>query len=301
MKRFRPVILALALLLPAARLEAQPGSSGLTFLKLGVGARALAMGEAATATGDPEAGFYNPAALAFAAVPEIMLMHKQWFQDVTTEYLAAQAILGGIHLGVSVNSTSVANIELREIPGPAVGTFDARNAAIGLTAAYRVDTSFAVGITGKFLYEKILVDEASGTGFDLGVAYTTPWNLRLGASAENLGSMNALRDESSLLPTIFRAGAAYAMDAPTLSGMVTVAADIVRFSRDGTSHLHLGGEYLYNSSLAIRAGYQGGYETRSFTTGIGLHYSILQLDYAFVPTQYDLGSAHTFSLSIQFP
>ncbi len=301
MRRLRTILFLSTLSLLAVHAVAQPGSSGLTFLKLGVGGRALAMGEAATATGDPEAVFYNPASTAFAETPGIMLMHKEWFQDVATEYLSAQAAIGGIHLGASLNSTSVSNIEYREEPGPPIGTFDARNAAIGLTAAYRIDTSIAVGITGKFLYEKILIDEASGLGVDLGLAYTTPWNIRFGASAENLGSMNALRDESSLLPTIYRVGAAYTTAVPSLSGNATLAADMVRFSRDGTSHLHIGGEYVYSASLAIRAGYQTGYDARSFTTGLGVHYSIFHIDYAFMPTQYDLGSAHTLSLSVQIP
>jgi hypothetical protein len=294
-------ILTACVILCSAGTAAQTGSSGMAFLKLGVGGRSLGMGEASVTSDDPSAAFYNPAAPGFSSSSGIMLMHKAWFQDVKTEYLMAHTSLGSLHIGVSVNNTSVGDIQVREIPGPADGTFDTRNAAIGLTAAYRVDTNLAIGATGKFLFEKFLVDEASGLGVDLGAIYTTPWQVRIGASVTNLGSMNALRDEATLLPTTYRFGASYALDLPTLSGSAIVAGEIVNFSRDGVSHFHAGAEYLYNEFLALRAGYQSGYEARSATAGLGIRYGTLHLDYAFMPSQYDLGSSHTVSLSLQIP
>jgi hypothetical protein len=279
----------------------QAGQSGLTFLKLGVGGRALGMGEAYTAVAaDPSAIYYNPAGVAFLSSSNIMLMHKEWFQDVKTEYLAGQTVLSHVVVGLSINETSVNDIQIRENPGPALGTFDARNAAVGLTAAYAFDSSFSIGLTGKYLYEKILVDEANGFAIDIGSVYKTPWNLSIGVSASNLGSMSELQTESSSLPTIYRGGLSYATALPQLSGSITLASDIVVFSQDKISHVHLGAEYMYGSTFAIRAGYQTGYEARSFTTGIGFHYNAFQVDYAFIPTQYDLGSTHTFSLCIEF-
>src|SRR5712691_8940697 len=101
-------------------LHAQAGSTGLSFLKLGVGGRALGMGEAySAAASDPTAMYYNPAALSLSAVPQILLMHKEWIQGVKTEYLGAMASLNTFRFGVSLNATSVDDIELRSVPGPA--------------------------------------------------------------------------------------------------------------------------------------------------------------------------------------
>lgn len=289
------------MILSVAPGRGQVGETGLAFLKLGVGGRSLGMGEAYSAVAsDPSAMYYNPASLAINENSAVLLMHKEWIQDTRTEYIAAKAAMSNLFLGVSVNATSVNNIDIREVPGPSQGTFDAHSAAIGLTGAYRLDSSLSIGATGKYLYEKILVNEASGFGADLGATYLTPWNLRLALAVSNLGSMNTLDNEETKFPTIIRAGGAYVGRVEAIEGTVTISSDVVTVTAEHLTHLNLGGEINYRETLSIRIGYQSGYDAKSFSTGVGFRYSQFQLDYAFVPTKYDLGSTHTFSLLIEF-
>jgi hypothetical protein len=294
------LISALLLLLGSRELSAQAGSTGLAFLKLGVGARALGMGEAYTAiANDPAATYYNPGALSLTDASQFLLMHKQWIQDTRTEFFAAKTTMDRVTLAVSLNSTSVDNIEIRDVPGPPVGTFTSHNAAIGASGAYRIDPDLSVGATVKYLYEKILVDEASGYGIDLGAVYRTPWEIRLGLAVSNLGSMSALVLESSKLPTVVRFGAGYETALASIDATLSASADAVSYTGEGRTHLHAGAELDYKRTFAVRAGYQTGYEAKGVSAGVGITYDLLTLDYAFVPFGYDLGTTHTFSLKLE--
>ncbi|MDD8017428.1 MAG: PorV/PorQ family protein [Bacteroidota bacterium] len=277
--------------------SAQNIGTGLSFLKIGVGARSIAMGETFTSVPNDNAStFYNPATLRFARQNEIMLMHREWIAQTTTEYLGATVVGNDITYGLSALATSVGDIEVRTIPGPADGTFAARNFSLGGSASWSIYDDLAVGVTGKFLYEKIFVDEASGYGIDVGALYKASDDIFIGASVLNLGSMDKLRNESSKLPTTLRAGASY-VTAFTPDFSFLGAAEAVKTFGDDNTRIHFGAEITYDEQLAVRGGYQIGYEAKSFSAGVGFKYGLVKVDYAFVPFTGAFGSTHTFSLS----
>ncbi|MBI5022034.1 MAG: PorV/PorQ family protein [Ignavibacteriales bacterium] len=279
----------------------QTGNTGLTFLKFGAGARTLAMGEAFVAVnGGPVGTYYNPATIATDATAHLLFMHNEGVQDRKTEYLASITGWNDFSFGLSVNKTSVNNIPLRQIAGDPFGMFDAQNASIGLSSAYEITSLISVGVTGKFLYEKIYVDDASGYAIDLGALYKSPWNTQFGLSISNLGSMNKLFNESTKLPLIIRAGTSYNHPFTSIPIDVRVNGDIVSFPKESKTHLHFGAETDYKNMIALRFGYQTGYETKSFSAGVGIRSSLFQFDYAYVPYKDSFGSGHIFSLEIQF-
>ncbi len=280
---------------------AQVGETGLSFLKLGVGGRALGMGEAyAAIASDPAATYYNPASLSLSHSPELLFMHKEWIKDTRTEYFAAKTSWHTIDLGLSINGTAVNNIEIRESPGPPQETFSAHNAAIGISGACKIESTLGIGLTGKYLYEKILVSEASGFAVDIGTWYQTPWDTRIAFVINNIGSMNELQYDASKLPTSIRFGIAYERSLETLDGGITIASDLVSFTGEHKTHLHLGIEMNYRHAFSVRLGYQTGYNAKSFSSGVGFRYGGFQIDYAFIPIRYDLGTSHTVSVGMEF-
>jgi hypothetical protein len=277
--------------------SSQTIGSGLTFLKLGVGARSVAMGEAFTAvSGDLSASYYNPAAQATADRYEVSVMHKQWIEGTSSEYLGATILGNGYNVGFTALTTSVGGIEVRTQPGPAEATFAAKNFALGGTVSAKLSNELAVGISGKMLYEKIFVDEASGYGIDFGGQYFLDNNITIGASMLNLGSMSKLKNDKSVLPATFRAGVSYTSPLTDQFDLLA-AADGAKTFNDQKIHLNAGAEVVYDKQIALRAGYQTGFYIKYFSAGIGIHYGIIKVDYAFVPMTQAFGSTHTFSLS----
>ena len=190
------------------------GNSGLSFLKFGFGARNIAMADAGTAgSNDLTALYYNPAKLTLNDNSEILFMHNEWIQDVRSEMLGVKSFVFGIPFAFGFNVTNVSDIEIRTKPGEPESTFDANYFFGSLSTAFKLSDNISVGITGKYLYEGFLSDEATGFGLDFGAHYLTPIeNLTASAVIKNLGSMNALRNEKTKLPSEFRIGGAYDFD-----------------------------------------------------------------------------------------
>ena len=138
-------------------------------------------------------------------------------------------------------------------------------------------------------------------GIDLGVNYLLSIKgLTASAVLKNLGSMNKLRSEATKLPTEIRLGTSYTTKLSDSDFDITGGIEYQNYLDANDTHFNLGGEVLYNNLIAARAGYQTGYESRGFTTGIGLMWGNLKFDYAFLPFSYGLGTANLFSLQFKF-
>ena len=64
-------------------------NTGLSFLKFGAGARAIAMGDAYSSVADDATAYiYNPARLNFGIKSNLTLMHNISAQDLSTDFIA---------------------------------------------------------------------------------------------------------------------------------------------------------------------------------------------------------------------
>jgi len=278
------------------------GSSGLSFLKFGFGARNIAMGDAgASASNDLSALFYNPARLNSVEMNEVMFMHNEWIQDVSSEIGGIKWNMFSLPWAVGFNVTSVDDIEVREIPGEPVSTFNANYFFMSLSSGFTVINDLDFGASIKYLYEGLLNNQASGIGFDFGLNYKTPVNgLTASTVIKNIGSMNALRNEETKLPADFRLGSSYQFGVESAKLDIITAAEFQKYLDADDIHFNLGGDIVYDQLLALRAGYQTGYESRGFSAGLGIMWSSLRFDYAFMPFSLGLGNANLFSLQFKF-
>jgi len=292
------LVLLISIVLPQL-VQAQGTSTGSTQLKIPLTARAAAMGEATVS--DPShfsSWSVNPANLYSEGPLTIGLTHAQWIQETQSEFVGVQVPSYVGTFGLSVSSTSVPGIEVRDVPGPPVGTFSARFAGVQMGFATSVMSDVTLGVTGKYLYEKLYTDDATGYGFDLGILYRTPLQgLNAGISLTNVGSIRAFRSERSDLPTFLRGGVSYvtAYDDLDLRGYAAIASNVMVKENHEEASL----EATYRKLVVIRVGYQAGFDSRGFATGLGLRYEFIQFDYAFLPFSLGLGDSHFFTLEFR--
>jgi hypothetical protein len=178
--------------------------------------------------------------------------------------------------------------------------FSAHDLAFGLTYAKLLGRSIQIGLTGKYLYEKIYIETASGFAIDCGIIYNSPLaGLLFGAAVQNLGKTNKLKEKRISLPNTIRVGIAWPIPSQWLGGKALLATDVVKITNEDL-HVHFGAEYEVFGRATFRAGYQTGYDEKGLSAGFGLYAGRFGFDYAFVPYGSDLGSVHRFSLGIAF-
>jgi len=274
------------------------GNTGLSFLKLGIGARSIAMGEAFSSLADDGTAFiYNPAMMNATPYGNVTAMFNKSMLDMTTNFVGAKFRVKKFGFGIGILKTTVSDIEVRNNPGAVLEKFNSDNFSGGISISYEIYKNFNIGVTGKMLYEKIYIDEASGYGFDFGANYLYK-KFSFGAVISNVGSMNELRLSKTKLPTAIRFGTSYKMLKNNFT--FTGAVDGYKVLDGGSFHAHLGLEGGYKDFIFLRAGYQTGYENKSFSAGLGLKYKSLYLDYAFQPYTIGFGSGNSLSLGFNF-
>ena len=278
----------------------QDGNAGLLFLKMGAGAKAVAMGEAYVAVAnDVTSTYWNPAGLANLHSLGVHFTHNKWFQDVSHEFVALSIPYRKQTLGLSVSYTSIGDIEYRTSPTTEpLSTVSAHDLAVGFSYARNLNNTFAVGATVKYLHEKIYLDTASGFAIDAGMLYNPHFGgLTFGVSTVNIGKMGKMRQEEISLPTQVRGGIAWQKQMNSVIKHVTLATEMVTDEFEDV-YFHAGFEGIFEDILALRAGYQFGYDTKDLSFGIGLCIGRYRLDYAYIPYQENLGNVQRFSIEV---
>ncbi len=287
------------------------GTTAASFLKIGVGSRAVALGESyVSVANDPSAIYWNPAGLMDLANPTVMAMHVFWLEDIYFDYLAGGMPLpGGGALGASLvylNHGQLLRADAGDTPDdPTRGLFSAADFAFSGAYAYQFSKKMKLGGTLKVFSESIDSQASFGLALDLGFLYELPWQaIMLGVMVQNLGPATKVEAEAFRLPLNFKVGLSYH---PLSNLMVTMDYNQLL---EQEAKLGLGAEYIYEDLLALRAGYQ--YQGRidqaelysnygtpglaGLTAGIGVKVMDFQLDYAYVPYGF-LGTTHRLTLS----
>ena len=190
--------IATGLLAPAhaqlLRSTSKVGTTAAQFLKIGVGARAIAMGGAQVGmTGDISAMYWNVAAISRSNDPsEVTFNHVNWIADINYDYAAGMMQIGELGtFGLSIISMRAPEEIVRTESAPEGDgrRWDASSIAFGLSYARNLTDRFSIGVTAKYVRENIWSESANGFAMDFGTLYMSEIKgLSLGASISNFGT-----------------------------------------------------------------------------------------------------------------
>jgi hypothetical protein len=331
-RKFAIILVALLMAGSASADFSKVGASGAQFLKIGVGSKYQAMGEASVAVAnDIYATYWNPAGLAEIENTAVGFTNVNWILDINLNYVALAKYfedIGVFGLSATVLSMGDQEITTFEQQDGTGNYYSAASYAVGLSYARQLTSRFAFGGTVKYLGERIHNEKSEGFAFDFGtLLYTGFRSLRLGMSITNMGPElrftgpdldvgydaqdgqganqpvgAELKTTPYDLPMTFRVGAAYDIDMGP-SSILTLSGEL-KHPNDNEQQVALGAEFGFNGRFFLRAGHKFNYDEEGLTLGGGLNTSIsndtkITIDYAW----QDFGrlqSTHRFSVGFTF-
>lgn len=298
-------------------------AQGAEFLLLPVGARATALGQAATADGGTtEAIFWNPAGLAAIPRAEFAVHHyNAFFGSGDAIALAAHsARLGTVAVAAYLVNYGDLDLTAREGSGVTIGRISPRNVALSVSYATEVGGGVDVGVTYKLVQFRVdcsgdctdvPASVATSHAVDVGVRFTPAGiPLVVGVSLRNIGFPLQVENSAQAdpLPARFSVGVAYLLVRPAVSARpeehfdVRVLADVQGALRRGqeAAVALVGIESGVGDLIRIRGGYAFlDSDAKGPSLGVGIRIGGMSLDIARVFFANDIGEQEPFHVSFR--
>jgi hypothetical protein len=282
------------------------GTTAAQFLKIGVGARPMAMGGAYVGLSDDVYSLYwNPAGISKLQKFSLGGTYTRWFADITHHFWGLvlpvnQNIAVGVY-GVFLNMDPI-QVTTIDRPHGTGEFFEASDLAIGFSFAARPVDFLSIGVSGKFIQQSIYNESASALAFDIGSLLDIPFKgMKLGMNFSNLGgkmkldgrdltreydlnpdnTLNTgvetrLRTQDWDLPVNFRVGLAMEILGGDKASFYRSENNRLSFTVDGNhpadaaEYLAFGLEYTFSNIISLRGGYRLNRDVEKFYYGMGL-------------------------------
>jgi len=320
------IILVVAVFSARAQDISRVGTAAAQFLKLGVGARASALGEAAvTIPGDVTGLYWNPSSIASINRTSFAVSRNELYADLAYNFVGVVQPLGASSaIGVSAVYLDAGQMEITTLSHPdGTDTYFSWDAyAIGISYSRFVTDRLALGGTFKYISEGAYHLKASSIAIDLGSLLDTGvLGMKLGMCLSNFGGQMKLngpslrirhdrwpnnpgnisndaylKTEEFPLPLIFRIGLAMQLVGTEGQIMksdksnVNIAVDAYD-PNDALLRSNFGIEYVWNNIFSLRAGYRGVSvekdEYESYNTASYAFGAGLKYDFRFARVAFD--------------
>ncbi|MGQ9609085.1 MAG: PorV/PorQ family protein [bacterium] len=304
MKKLLIILIFVLSITLVQKLICQEATNSASFMRIGSGARAIALGSAFVAVADDAlAGYCNPAGLTQLKAPAISIADRIPVMDTDYASIAiASPIFNFGYIGLSGIYYGCGDIIMYDENGLDKGVLNDKEAAVILSYAYKLN-QLSLGVNAKYIYQGMSADDGSatsdGVGADISLLYRVYENLAVGAIFHSKYKVTDKNNSeiSSISPLNIQAGVNYRFDLG--KNLLNFMLDLNQ-TKSYPLKMHFGTELIFYDSLALRAGLDDIYmETKTVvdhikllqhnakpTFGLGLKWrigksqSVLMLDYA---------------------
>jgi hypothetical protein len=295
------------------------GTAAVQFLKIGVGARAVAMGESFVAVAnDASALYWNPAGIVEFQQNSLFLSHINWLVDIQHDFVGYVHHIDATNsVGVSFNALYTDDMqETTEYQPFGTGNyFSFGDIGIGLTYGRKMTDRFSFGLTLKYFRETLAEFHMQGFMIDLGTFYWTGFgSSRFAVCVSNFGNqvkptgnytnrdrMDIADFQSFSPPTVFKVGFATELY-QTAMHRITTAVQL-NHPNDNAENLNLGVEYALREYFFLRSGYKLNVDEETFSMGVGCKVPLKIIDLAvdFAYSDFGrLGNVTRFSILMSY-
>ncbi|MBU4485394.1 MAG: PorV/PorQ family protein [Candidatus Delongbacteria bacterium] len=243
---------------------------------------------------------YNPASSIGEDVFSARISYKMLDQDSDISQLASSYREVDHQYGLCISYLYISGIEAYDVPAEEpLYEFGSRNLIASFNYALKFQSGLKMGLTGKYLFEKIEFEDAYGFAGSLGLFREDNFikGLNLGLAVNNVGTMSKLDTEETELPLDALFGIGYKHEFGFDMDM-NIGNSVRYLINDEDIENFTGIELSYMKRFFIRSGYRANNEGTPFSLGIGLIFDNFAFDYSFTPFSDDeIDNSHAVSLS----
>lgn len=279
------------------------GTTSMTFLKIGVGARAEGMASGFVAVADdPSCLYWNPAGMVrMRQASGVVFNFVQWPARIQYSYIGwVQRVDATSAVGLFLGSLSLPDFEETTVTEPhGTGRYvPYGDFLIGTGYSRALTRRFSAGITIKYARETLDDLHMNALFGDIGTLYFTGLgDIRLAASLQHFGpnmrpggtytdATGSHQYEEYPPPTLFRLGVAGSPFKTDHHRLLLSAA--LEHPVDNAESLSFGAEYVFRNLIAVRGGRKINKGEETWTAGIGVRvpYRGIQIELDFAYTDF---------------
>ena len=250
---------------------------------------------------------HHPAALDWQRGRSVAFAHTSWLVDTNMYNIGWRNVLFNQSFGLGLTYFDYGKLDKRTENGTLIGEYNPMDMRAAANYVRQISPSIYAGANLNFIYQKIDTSSSAAISTDLGLVYHTPLRFSTDLALKNIGTSSKLDQEKTEMPFVMEFGLSdidlirFTFSSNDKRTEFSIPLNFKLVYMDDHDHLlpALGTEIPLYNTLFIRAGYKFNYNDENLSSGLGIHYKTMKIDYAFLNNK-NLDDVHIIGIGWEF-